>query len=173
MAASSPASRLVVCDAGPIIHLDELGCLDLLDDFDGVMVPPAVWKEIEQHRPRALGMLSVQIRLAERTKPLPDTVETLCRTLVLHRGEIDALGLALELQSHMFFTDDAAARFAAESLNLPVHGTVGLIVRAIRREQRSSLQVVQLLQSIPMASTLHLKQSFLSRIIEQVKAETR
>ena len=24
---------LVVCDAGPLIHLDEIGCLDLLTDF--------------------------------------------------------------------------------------------------------------------------------------------
>ena len=26
----------VVCDAGPLIHLDELGCLDLLTDFQTV-----------------------------------------------------------------------------------------------------------------------------------------
>jgi len=27
----------VVCDAGPAIHLDELGCLDLLIDFQEVL----------------------------------------------------------------------------------------------------------------------------------------
>ena len=27
----------VVCDAGPIIHLDELDCLDLLSDFRQVL----------------------------------------------------------------------------------------------------------------------------------------
>ena len=27
----------VVCDAGPAIHLDELGCLDLLKDFQEVL----------------------------------------------------------------------------------------------------------------------------------------
>lgn len=29
----------VVADAGPIIHLDELGCLDILYDFEQVSVP--------------------------------------------------------------------------------------------------------------------------------------
>ena len=29
----------VVCDAGPIIHLDELECLHLMEDFERVFVP--------------------------------------------------------------------------------------------------------------------------------------
>ncbi|MEA3416015.1 MAG: hypothetical protein U9R02_07655 [Thermodesulfobacteriota bacterium] len=28
----------VVCDAGPIIHLDELGCLHLLSDFQEILL---------------------------------------------------------------------------------------------------------------------------------------
>lgn len=42
---------IVVCDAGPLIHLDEIGCLDLLEDFDQVLVPRAVWTEVRRHRP--------------------------------------------------------------------------------------------------------------------------
>jgi len=44
----------VVCDAGPVIHLDELGCLDLLNDFQEVLLPNTVWEEIKRHRPSAL-----------------------------------------------------------------------------------------------------------------------
>jgi len=50
----APIDRTVVADAGPLIHLDELGCLDLLADFGAVVVPDAVWREVERHRPRAL-----------------------------------------------------------------------------------------------------------------------
>jgi predicted nucleic acid-binding protein len=39
----------VVCDAGPLIHLDEVDSLDLLADFAEVLVPDAVWREVEQH----------------------------------------------------------------------------------------------------------------------------
>jgi len=44
----------VVCDAGPIIHLDELNCLDLFADFQEILIPDTVWKEIKRHRPLAL-----------------------------------------------------------------------------------------------------------------------
>jgi len=31
-------AALVVCDAGPVIHLDQLDCLDLLADFSKVVI---------------------------------------------------------------------------------------------------------------------------------------
>lgn len=40
----------VICDAGPLIHLDELGCIVLLDDFDEVLVSAQVWQEVIHHR---------------------------------------------------------------------------------------------------------------------------
>ena len=49
---------LVICDAGPLIHLDEVGCLDLLSDCLEVLVPPRVWQEVERHRPAALCALA-------------------------------------------------------------------------------------------------------------------
>jgi hypothetical protein len=41
----------VVVDAGPLIHLDELDCLDLLGDCQPLVVPEAVWIEVRRHRP--------------------------------------------------------------------------------------------------------------------------
>jgi hypothetical protein len=41
---------LVVCDAGPLIHLDQLDNLDLLSDFSRLVVPDVAWREVEQHR---------------------------------------------------------------------------------------------------------------------------
>ena len=51
MVTTDQSMPIVVCDAGPLIHLDELGCLDLLSDFSEVLVPEAVWREVRQHRP--------------------------------------------------------------------------------------------------------------------------
>jgi len=36
----------VVCNAGPIIHLDELECLHMMEDFERVFVPDVVRKEV-------------------------------------------------------------------------------------------------------------------------------
>ncbi|NJN46742.1 MAG: hypothetical protein HC808_09995 [Candidatus Competibacteraceae bacterium] len=62
---------LVVCDAGPLIHLDELACLDLLADFPAVLVPPEVWREVQQHRLSALGQAVVTLRQVSPIRPVP------------------------------------------------------------------------------------------------------
>ena len=42
---------VAVLDAGPLIHLDELGCLNLLNDLKVLLVPQAVLEEALRHRP--------------------------------------------------------------------------------------------------------------------------
>lgn len=40
---------IAVADAGPLIHLTEIGCLPLLRIFDALHIPDAVWSEtVEQ-----------------------------------------------------------------------------------------------------------------------------
>jgi hypothetical protein len=61
---------VVVCDAGPLIHLEELGCLDLLRDFRDILVPDAVWNEVSRHRPSALRRRRVRLnRVHVNAKP--------------------------------------------------------------------------------------------------------
>jgi len=38
VAANEATLPIVVCDAGPLIHLDEVGCVELLADFPQVLV---------------------------------------------------------------------------------------------------------------------------------------
>ena len=40
----------VICDSGVIIHLDELGLLNLLSDFDQVLTPETVSLEVAKYR---------------------------------------------------------------------------------------------------------------------------
>ena len=44
---------VVVTDAGPLIHLNEIGCLSLLRIFETVHVPDAVWFGERPSRSRA------------------------------------------------------------------------------------------------------------------------
>jgi hypothetical protein len=37
-----------VCDAGPIIHLDEIGALYLIEDFHEILIGPAVRNEVQR-----------------------------------------------------------------------------------------------------------------------------
>ncbi|MFO7904169.1 MAG: hypothetical protein R6U98_16015 [Pirellulaceae bacterium] len=56
MAATETPTHAIACDAGPLIHLDELGCLTLLSDFARVLLPASVWQEVSRHRAGALDV---------------------------------------------------------------------------------------------------------------------
>jgi predicted nucleic acid-binding protein len=161
--------RIVVSDAGPLIHLDELACLDVLD-FCEIWVPDAVWDEVSKHRPEALRKLNSALRRKPGSDMSP-RITAIVPLFGLHRGEREALALCLEHPQSLLLTDDAAARLAATSLNLTAHGTVGLVIRAVRRGLRTPGQGLQLLQDIPQKSSLHIRPSLLARIILQVKQE--
>src|ERR1051325_4312998 len=144
-----------VVDAGPIIHLDELSCLDLMSDFSRWATAPEVLQEVVCHRPRLRRKhlpTSWSLISAREHRPSPQ-LNSLIESLGLHAGERAALTLCERLGVNLLLTDDSAARLAGESLGLRVHGTVGILVRSIRRELRTRDQVLSLLQELPARST--------------------
>lgn len=164
-------SPLVVCDAGPLIHLDQVGCLDLLADFSEVLVPEAVWREVQQHRPDALVHPALTLRRISAVMPEPPALQAMAQVLSLHTGEWEALRVALEHKPGILLSDDTAARLAAGNLGITTHGTLGILVRAIRRQQRSKEAILQVLRTLPLQSTLHLKRSLLDAVILTVEQD--
>jgi predicted nucleic acid-binding protein len=160
---------VVVIDAGPIIHLDELGCLDLLDDFAPLITSDIVFSEVRKHRP----LLSLACVPGLHMKPVniepSGGLTVFVDTLDLDAGETAALTLAEQEGTMLFLTDDSAARFAAESQGLRVHGTIGILLRSLRRGSRTKTEVLKLLTTIRQRSTLHLSEKLLSEVIGMVK----
>jgi len=161
----------LVCDAGPIIHLDELSCLDLLSDFGSILVPEGVWQEVARHRPDALDQEIVPLARTSVSLPQDTKLTTLIRAFALDAGEQEALALMIRQPRATLLTDDAAARLVADQLGMRVHGTIGILLRAIRREQRTPAQVLVLLRQLPQQSTLYIHPNLLAQIIEQVQNE--
>jgi predicted nucleic acid-binding protein len=164
----SPAR--VVCDAGPIIHLDELGCLDLLNDFT-ILVPESVWQEIAQHRPAALDQDSIPLIRTRVSLPRDTEFATLIRAFALDAGEQEALALMRQQPDAILLTDDAAARLVGEQMGIRIHRTIGILLRAIRRGMRTPEQTVALLGFLPQRSTLYIRPSLLDTIIAQMQNE--
>jgi predicted nucleic acid-binding protein len=159
---------LVVADAGPLIHLDELGALDVLSNYAEVRVPEAVWREVEHHRPTALNDSRVRWVRSQVQAPLL-RITAVGTLYTLHRGEQEALTLCLQDAIGVLLTDDTAARLAANSLHLTTHGTLGLLLRAARTGLRTPAEVLRLLEDIPRRSTLHLRPSLLADVLRQVR----
>jgi predicted nucleic acid-binding protein len=109
---SEPTS-MVICNAGPLIHLDELSCLSLLNDFTSVLVPDQVWQEMTRYRPRGLTKPHQRFQSVEVTISSEPMFQTWVQSLSLDIGEQAALSLLCEHPQSIFLTDDAAARLAA------------------------------------------------------------
>jgi predicted nucleic acid-binding protein len=162
-------TSLVVCDAGPIIHLHQLGCLDLVGDLGRVLVPPTVWHEVERHRPEALSTPGVELERVAPQKPAGADMLAVVQAFSLDAGETEALVLMQSMEASVFLTDDSAARLAATQLRFEVHGTIGVLLRGIRRGLKSSAEVITLLQELPTRSSLYI-QPLLQEVIEAVES---
>lgn len=159
-----------ILDAGPLIHLAELDALGVLDDLAVLRVPLSVCKEVAAYQPKALEFPGLPFQ--RLTAPSPSVeLEAVAQALALSRGEIEALSLMERHPSAWFLTDDAAARLAAEQRGYRAHGTIGLLIRSVRRGQRQPEDVLGLLRSIPQRSTLHVRPALLQAIIQRLEAE--
>jgi predicted nucleic acid-binding protein len=161
----------VVCDAGPIIHLDELECLHLMEDFERVFVPDVVRKEVLTHRGVGFEDSGVRWTGISHQLPVEEALQTMYRIFSLDAGEVAALAFMSKEPGLIFLTDDAAARLVATKLGYNVHGTIGVLVRAIRRDIMKPEEVIGTLKRIPLKSTLHIKASLLKEVISSVKQE--
>ena len=169
--AVSKSNIRAICDAGPIIHLDELNCLDLLCDFQQIVLGDTVLEEVKHHRPGALKKPNIHFMRSPQEYPVNELLRTMCRIFSLDAGEIETLAIIEKNPGALFFTDDASARLVADRMGFKVHGTIGIIVRAIRRELMQPEQVLRILAEIPSKSSLHIRPSLLEKIIGKVKRE--
>src|SRR5438067_8821783 len=109
-------STVVVCNSSPLIALDQIGQLDLLEQlFGSVLVPPAVVREVGPAL--ALPAWIVEQSLTQGLAP------QLLRPS-LGPGESEAIAMALEVNAAWVVLDDRPARRLAQALGLTVIGTL-------------------------------------------------
>jgi predicted nucleic acid-binding protein len=161
---------VAICDAGPLIHLDEIACLDLLSDFQEVLIPEQVREEVARHRPAAVGSRALSYRCVPVAISADSQFRALVKAFSLGTGEQAALSLMNRNPGAILLTDDAAARLAARALGFRIHGSLGVLLRSIRTGRRKRTQVLSLLHEIPTRSTLHIRASLLREITEQVES---
>lgn len=121
-----------ICNASPLIGFERLQRPDLLQALTGnLLIPPAVRIEV-------FGTQAVPAWIVEQ--PLSQPLSRRILASRLGPGESEAIGLALEVGASTLILDDLAARRTAQSLQLPVIGTVGLLVRARQRNLLPALR---------------------------------
>ena len=159
---------LVVLDAGPLIHLDELDCLHLLDGFSRLIIPSIVWQEACRHRPKLRLETIPRATISDPHGPTPLPLAAAGFANELHAGEIAAITLLHEAGGGLLLSDDDAARQTAEAMGFAVTGTLGLLLRGIRRNQIPAAQVRQIAAEFSKRSTLHLSRALLKHFSDSI-----
>jgi uncharacterized protein len=128
-APSAGAKRVVVSDAGPLISLGRLDLLGLLPAlFADVQVPEQVLRECAA---RPNNEDATRISIARQAGWLSACGMQAIEPGPLGRGERAAIARALSIGAGVL-TDDYAARVHAQSLQLVVTGTLGVLALAKR-----------------------------------------
>jgi predicted nucleic acid-binding protein len=119
-------SRIVVCDTGPLLHLDEAGAIHLLEATGKILIPAAVSQELE-------GRLKLPswVETQDLHKSAQRKATEWNHSEALDSGEAEAIALAMQINSDWFLTDDALARQFSESLGLETHGSIGILLWAV------------------------------------------
>lgn len=125
-----------VSDTSPISALANIGRLDLLkQQFGDVSIPEGVHGELERiEDPAAKKSIDEATRdgwlriVRCKDKGLAATL-----SLTLDVGEAEAIALSLECSPSRLIIDELEGRRVARNLNVPVVGTLGILLKA-RRE---------------------------------------
>ncbi|KTG18026.1 hypothetical protein [Haloferax profundi] len=144
---------LAVADTGPIIHLDEIGVLELLSVIDEVLIPQTVYQELEAGTiPPALESIEYELVEADVTGHDVD----------LDPGETAALAVASE-RTAVLLTDDLAARDAANARDVEVHGSIGIIVLAYSRGELAKSEAAKLMRALQAETSLFITDAVVER----------
>lgn len=112
----SAGEIIAVLDAGPLIHLDELGSLNLLAGYREVLLPEIVEQEARKHRPEIpIDSIPGLVRVSSNPVAAESMFE-LAAEFGLHAGELAAIAVLKEHHGDCLLSDDAAARELARAI---------------------------------------------------------
>jgi len=131
--------KSVVSNSGPLFHLTKVGLIGLLLKlFDKIYIPPSVYEEIvikgneRGHSDAKLieNQISNENIIVKDIKKDPKNFQS----SRLHPGELDAIELALNLNTNLILLDDEEARIFARTLQLKVKGSLGILVQLLKED---------------------------------------
>jgi hypothetical protein len=121
---------IVVSNTAPLIALTDIGHLELLRRlFEVVTIPHAVRSEVVSE-PGNSALKSAIDSGWIRVQAVADALAVQLLRETLDEGESEAIVLAQEVKAQWVILDDLAARNRAQSLNLPIVGTLGILLMA-------------------------------------------
>lgn len=162
--------KAAVTDAGPLIHLSEIGSITLLHAFDTIHVPHAVCLEIGKHNKNISKEIYITNHNLSEAQISKFTNEMGLEKL--HSGEIECLYLCKQIDLPILLTDDLAVREAAKSLQITPIGSLGIVIKAYKNGQISLTEAEQNINNLYDISSLFVTRAIVELVIEQLHKKT-
>ena len=147
-------SSIVISDASCLIALNNIGSLNVLKDlYNEVIITNEVKNEFGESLPNWIKI--VKVRDLQKRKELEE---------VLDMGEASSIALSLEIEDSILIIDERKGRKIANSLNIKIIGTIGVLILAHKKGLIKDLITVILKL---VNNGFRLSDNLLNRIIDQ------
>ena len=158
---------IIVSDTTPLSELAKVGQVALLQDvFRQVIIPKEVHDELTRGSHPAIVTLLAVDWIEVRSLSNSQKVSTLRTQTQLGLGECGAIILAEELGADRLLLDDQEARREALSRNLPVIGTVGVLLLA---KQRGLIPSIKQILDALIAQGTYISQKLYQDVLTQAQ----
>lgn len=158
--------RKVIVNSTPLIALCHVNQLKVLKQLYGeIIIPKAVYDEIsvkedsvcKKNVDESLDWIHVQEIQNQMAKTMFKSQ--------LHDGEVEVMILAMEQQADVVVIDDQNAKKYAKYLELPVTGTLGVLMKAKQKGYLSELKPVL---DVMVQNGIYIKPSLVELCLKQV-----
>ncbi|MDD6811034.1 MAG: DUF3368 domain-containing protein [Lachnospiraceae bacterium] len=158
--------RKVVVNTTPLIALSNVGQMEILKKLYGeIMIPEAVYRELSV-KEESICKKTVDCSLdwIQVNKIKNQMAKSMYKTQ-LHDGEVEVMILAKEIEADVVIIDDANAKKHAKYLELPVTGTLGVLIKAKQEGYVDELKPIlyQMVQN-----GIYISQSLIEMCLKQV-----
>jgi predicted nucleic acid-binding protein len=162
-------------DAGPLIHLTEIGCLRFLNGFDALHVPDAIWFEtVSQDRISQTDLLNVKnIQRHTLSKPEVEEFVNENNLSALHAGEQECLFVCMSENISVILTDDMAVRDVARRHHIVPVGSLGIVVSAFRRKEITLQEAECYIGDLHEVSSLFVTRAIVELAIKQLRSVSK
>lgn len=150
--------RVIVADAGPVIHLAQAEALPLLERIGQLSIPQTVLDEL------ARGSVDLSDLTYSAVSVAADLDSTYSH---LDPGETAALTLCVD-RDGILLTDDLAARETADTEGIEVHGSIGVVLYGYSDGDLSATETKRLLRALRQDTNLYLSAPLVEHAIELV-----
>jgi len=154
-----------VSDTGPFIHLTEIEIINYLNIFSNIFITEEVAGELKKHK------ISVPktVKVKQLSSYAKDNSILFINQQNLDLGEASAIALALQEKADYFLTDDLDARRVAEEYFIEVHGSVGIIMRALKDKIISKKTAIKKIIELYDKSSLFITRDIVNIAIKSIE----